>query len=43
MNHVRVIVAVEREFGLRLKDLEVLRLRNVGELDALVAKKAGGK
>jgi acyl carrier protein len=39
LSHVRVLAAVEKEFGIRLKALEVMRLKNVGELGALVDKK----
>ena len=36
LSHVRVILAVEKEFGIRLKGIEVLRLNNVGDLQKLV-------
>ena len=36
LNHVRVILAVEKEYGIRLKGIEILRLKNVGELQNLV-------
>jgi acyl carrier protein len=39
LSHVRVIAAVEKEFGVRFKALEVMRLKNVGELGALLDKK----
>jgi acyl carrier protein len=39
LSHVRILAAVEKEFGIRFKTLEVLRLKNVGELQALVDKK----
>lgn len=39
LNHVAVLAAVEKEFGVRFRGLEVLRLKNVGELQALVTKK----
>jgi len=39
LKHVALLAAVEREFGVRFKTLEVMRLQNVGELDALVRKK----
>jgi acyl carrier protein len=38
LSHVRVIAAVEHEYGLRFKTLDLLRLRNVGDLHALVAR-----
>lgn len=39
--HVRVLAAVEEEFGVRFATLEVLRLANVGQLQALLEKKLG--
>lgn len=40
--HVRVLTAVEKEFGVRFRTLEVLRLKNVGDLQRLVDQKTGG-
>ncbi len=39
LSHVRIISAVEEAFGIRVKALEAMRLRNVGELQALVDRK----
>jgi acyl carrier protein len=39
LSHVGVIAAVEKEFGVRFKTLEVLRLNKVGDLQALVDKR----
>lgn len=41
LNHVKILSAVENEFGIRFRGLEVVRLRNVGQLQALVDSKAG--
>ena len=41
LNHVNVISAVERHFGVRFKNVEVLRLTNVGDLQHLVDSKLG--
>ena len=41
LSHVAILSAVEEEFGIRFRGLEVLRLKNVGELQALVDKKLG--
>lgn len=38
LSHVRVISAVEAEYGVRFKSLEVLKLKNVGDLQALLVK-----
>jgi acyl carrier protein len=39
LSHVRILVAVEKEFGVRFKSLEVIRLKNLGDLQVLVDKK----
>ena len=36
--HVKLIVTVEKHFGVRFKNLEVARLKTVGDLVQLVAK-----
>lgn len=41
--HVRVLAAVEKAFDIRFRSLEVLRIRNVGELQAMVDRKTGGR
>jgi acyl carrier protein len=43
LSHVRVLTAVEDAFGIRFRSLEVLRLKNVGELQKLVDKKVAAK
>ena len=40
LNHVRIIVAIEKEYNIRLRSLEVIRLKNLGELQALIDKNA---
>jgi acyl carrier protein len=37
--HMQVIAAVERAFNVRFRTLEVMRLKNVGDLQALLGKK----
>jgi acyl carrier protein len=39
LHHAAVICAVEAEYGVRFTTMEVLRLRNVGELQVLVDSK----
>ncbi len=39
LSHVRVLCAVEKEYGIRLRTLEVLRLQSIGDLQKLVDKK----
>jgi acyl carrier protein len=43
LSHVRVLAAVEDAFGIRFRSLEVIRLKNVGELQKLVDKKVAAK
>ena len=39
--HVRIIFAVEKAFGVRFTNLEVMRLSTISELQQLVDSKAG--
>jgi acyl carrier protein len=39
LSHVKVISAVESEFQVRLSTIEILRLKCVGDLQALIDKK----
>jgi acyl carrier protein len=39
LNHVNVIVAVESHFRVRFKPIEVLKLKNIGDLQRLVSLK----
>jgi acyl carrier protein len=41
LNHVNVILAVEKKFGVKFKNLEVLKLKNVGDLQRLLDVKLG--
>ncbi|OGH56882.1 MAG: hypothetical protein A3G34_06910 [Candidatus Lindowbacteria bacterium RIFCSPLOWO2_12_FULL_62_27] len=41
LNHVNVILAVEQKFAVRFKNLEILKLKNVGDLQRLVDAKLG--
>lgn len=40
--HVNLMFAIEEEFGVRFGQDEMVELRDVGELKALIAKKVGG-
>ena len=42
LNHVNVILAVEKHFGVRFKPIEILRLKNIGDLQKLVSAKLQG-
>jgi acyl carrier protein len=39
LSHINVVVAVEKHFSIRFKGAEVLRLKNVGDLQRLVDSK----
>ena len=41
LNHLNVILAVEGKFGVRFKNLELLRLKSVGDLQRLLDAKLG--
>lgn len=41
--HVRLVIAVEKAFGVRFSSSEVASLANVGELADAVARKAGSR
>lgn len=43
LSHVGILMQIEKEFGIRFKMHEVLRLKNLGELQQLVDKKFTGK
>ncbi|MBI3515755.1 MAG: acyl carrier protein [Proteobacteria bacterium] len=43
LSHVKVILAVEKEYGLRFKTMELLRLKNVGDLQVLVSARTGSR
>jgi len=39
LNHANIIVAIEKNFGVRFKGLEVLKCNNVGALQRLIDSK----
>ena len=39
LSHVQIINAIETAFGVRFKALEVMRLKNIGELQVLLDRK----
>lgn len=41
LSHINVILAVEMEYGIRFKNVEVLKLKNIGDLQKLVDSKTG--
>ena len=40
LKHVAILAVVEQEYAIRFRSLEVIRLGNVGELQALIDRKA---
>ena len=41
LSHLRIILAVEAEYGVRFSTLEVLKMKQVGDLQELVDRKTG--
>ncbi|MGF7151727.1 acyl carrier protein [Sphingomonas zeicaulis] len=41
LSHIRLVVAVERQFGIKFKNSEIEGLKNVGELVAVIDGKLG--
>lgn len=39
LNHVNIILAVEKSFNVKFKSIEILRLKNVGDLQKLLDSK----
>ena len=39
LNHINIIVAVEETFNVKFKSMELLRLKNVGDLQKLLDSK----
>lgn len=41
VNHINLIVAIEQEFGIKLKTAELESLKDVGEMVRLISAKTG--
>jgi acyl carrier protein len=41
LGHIRLVLAVEKQFGIRFQPSEVVGLKDLGELADLVTQKAG--
>jgi acyl carrier protein len=39
LSHINVILAVEKHYGIRFKNIEVLKLKNIGDLQKLIDTK----
>lgn len=43
LNHLNIISAIEEKFKIRIKGGELMRLKNIGDLQVLVDKKVAAK
>jgi acyl carrier protein len=43
LSHSRIVAAVEAEFAVRFRGLEIMKLKNVGDLQALLDRKLAEK
>ena len=41
LSHIRIITSIEEGYGIRFKTVEVIRLKNVGQLQRLIDAKVG--
>ena len=39
LNHVKIILAINTKFSIKIKNIEVLECRNIGDLQRLIYKK----
>lgn len=39
LNHINIILAIEKEFRIKFKGAEILKVKNIGELQGLVDSK----
>ncbi|MFC2083934.1 acyl carrier protein [Bacteroidota bacterium] len=39
LNHVNIILAIEKDYNLRFKSIEILKCKNVGDLQKLIDSK----
>jgi len=39
LSHIIILTAIEKEYGIRFKIIEVMRLKNLGDLQALINSK----
>ena len=42
MNHITIVVATERHFGIKIRTADIERLRNVGEFVSLIGARLSG-
>lgn len=39
LNHINIILAIEKEYGIKFKGLEILKAKNIGDLQKLIDSK----
>jgi acyl carrier protein len=39
LNHINIIIAIEKEYGVRFKSLEIIKCKNIGDLQKLCYSK----
>lgn len=40
LRHVAILAAIEKEYGIRFRSLEIIRLKNIGQLQTLIDGKS---
>ena len=43
LKHVEILAAVEQEYGVRFRAVEILRLKSIGDLQALIDSRTSAK
>lgn len=41
LSHIKIITAIEESYSIRFKTLEIIRLKNVGQLQRVIDAKSG--
>ncbi len=42
LTHIQIIVAIEKDYKIKFKGMEILKIKNMGELQALIDSKMAG-
>jgi len=42
LTHIQIIVAIEKSYKIKFKGMEILKIKNMGELQALIDSKMAG-
>ena len=43
LSHLGILAAIEKEYGIRFKTLEIIKFKNVGDLQAAIDRKTAAK